>query len=116
MLGQSLFVWVVIWFLVGLGTFSINEARSTVDEISKMLTLLSFFLTIPIVGVNFPNLAEKVFSFLWVAFLSSWVNFSVYLMGANISRASRFGRFSENAFLTALLIFGFSVVLLSVSI
>ena len=88
------FLWIAIWFLVGLVTFQFTSAKRITSTISGLISLLSLITLITKLDA-----LVSIFSSIGLGYISGLFTTLSYLIGANISRFKRFRRMSPRILL-----------------
>jgi hypothetical protein len=80
-------LWEAAWFLVGLVTFQIRGIKHTFTIISTIFSIMS------VLSLNLSQF-KAILDFIGISVISGVLTSVVYLIGANISRFTQFGKMS----------------------
>jgi len=90
-------IWATAWFLVGLVVFQVKGIKSFFDVVSGLVS--AFSLLMPLFK---PDPVTEIFVSIGLGYISGIFTFTVYRIGANISRWLQFDEMSPRIILYVL--------------
>ena len=86
--------WAICWFIIGLGAFQIKGIKSFFDTVTGVLSVFSLLIIL-----LKPDPIAEAFTSIGLGYISGIFTFTVYRIGANISRYIQFGEMSDRIIL-----------------
>ena len=90
-------LWAILWFTIGYNVFQVRGIKRKTDTITGTVSVLSL-----IVLIFQPEPLAAIFISIFLGYFTGIFTFTIYLIGANISRYRKFKKLSPRIILYVL--------------